>query len=138
MNGKSKETKNADIPIASMIDIVFLLIIFFVVTSTIDKEIQDEAVRLANAPYGKPVSPNPLSVTVNIHKDGSMNIGGHEMSPETFSGILKNISSEYGTDFPVVIRGDKEALHGNIKKVMESVKRTGLYHVKIKALKQKE
>ena len=136
MGKTNRKSKVGDVPIASMIDVIFLLIIFFVVTATIDNEIQDEAVRLAKAPYGKPVTPNRLAVTVNVHKDGSLHVGGHQVSPRTFTEILQTIGSEYGANFPVVIRGDKEALHGNIKEVMESVKKTGLYRVNIQALKE--
>ena len=39
---KPQMDDNAEVPISSMIDVVFLLIIFFVVTAAVDKEVEDE------------------------------------------------------------------------------------------------
>jgi len=52
---KRAQLAEASVPISAMIDIVFLLIIFFVVTASIDKEVEDEMITLSNAPHGKPV-----------------------------------------------------------------------------------
>jgi len=73
MGRRKQPPKDADIPIESMIDIIFLLIIFFVVTASMEKEIQDESIKLTNAPHGKPVKKkdprkqdNPLSPDGNF------------------------------------------------------------------------
>jgi biopolymer transport protein ExbD len=119
-----------------MIDIIFLLIIFFVVTASMDKEIQDENIKLTNAPHGKPIKKkDPRSVTINVRQNGTINVGGQLVSMGTVSNILTNAASQYGTDIPIIIRGDRNAMHGYIKKVLEAVTETKLYHVKFQALK---
>ena len=136
--GKRKKAapNDADIPIESMIDIIFLLIIFFVVTASMDKEIQDENIKLTSAPHGKPIKKkDPRSVTINVRQDGTINVGGQLVSMGTVSNILTNAASQYGTDIPIIIRGDRNAMHGYIKKVLEAVTETKLYHVKFQALK---
>ena len=128
--------KEADVPIESMIDIIFLLIIFFVVTASMDKEIQDENIKLTSAPHGKPIKKkDPRSVTINVRSDGTINVGGQLVSMGTVSNILTNAAHQYGNDIPIIIRGDKYAMHGYIKKVLEAVTETKLYHVKFQALK---
>ena len=44
-------------PITAMIDIVFQLIIYFVVTSSVDKDVVDESIRLAEASHSLPSKP---------------------------------------------------------------------------------
>jgi biopolymer transport protein ExbD len=136
MGKRKAPPKDADIPIESMIDIIFLLIIFFVVTAAMDKEIQDESIKLSNAPHGKPVKQkDPRSVTINVRRNGKINISGQVVSMGAVSDILTNAAAQYGTDIPIIIRGDRNALHGDVKKVLEAVTETSLYKVKFQALK---
>ena len=132
---RNRPKQEAEIPISSMIDIIFLLIIFFVVTTSIDKEIEDEAVRLAKAPHGMPEAKDPRTFVINIHQDGAVNIGGKTVSMGTLSDMLSSAASVHGPEMPIVIRSDKDAYHGDIQKVMQSVTRTKLYRIKFKALK---
>ena len=133
---KQRDNEDADVPISAMIDVVFLLIIFFVVTASMDREIQDENVHLTNAPHGKPVKKkDPRSVTINIRADGTCTISGSKADMHTIENVLKNAANEFGVDIPIIIRADKAVLHGHIKKVMEAITATRLYRVKFQALK---
>lgn len=131
---KKREQQEAEVPISSMIDIVFLLIIFFVVTAAIDKEIQDEKVELANAPHGKPLAKkDPRSVTINVRRNGDFTIGMQVLSSKQISNQLVTAANKWGTDIPIIIRGDRYAQHEYIKEVMEAVTRTSLYKIKFNA-----
>ncbi len=135
---KERDQEDADVPISAMIDVVFLLIIFFVVTATLDRDIEDETIRLCSAPHGKPVKKkDPRTVTINVRSDGTCTISGNVASPETVSNVLKNAANQFGTDIPIIIRADKSVLHGYVKKVMDSITATGLYRIKFQALKEK-
>lgn len=131
---KIESPEEAEIPISSMIDVVFLLIIFFVVTAAIDKEIEDEKVILADAPHGKPLKKkDPRSATINVHKDGSINMSMHPMSLKQVSDQLTIMANKWGVDMPIIVRGDREAQHYYIKQVLEAVTKTKLYKVKFVA-----
>lgn len=133
---RKKEVEEAEIPISSMIDIVFLLIIFFVVTASLDKEIEDEQVEQANAPHGKPLKKkDPRGVTINVRRNGQINVSGQLVSMGVLSDILTNQASKFGNDIPIVVRGDRNVQHGYIQKVMEAVTKTKLYRVKFQAIK---
>jgi biopolymer transport protein ExbD len=139
MAKKQRAVQDAEVPISAMIDIVFLLIIFFVVTAAIDKEMEDEEIKLANSPHGKPVTKkDPRAVTINVRKDGTYNINGQVMNKAQVSNVLKNAASEWGIDIPIIIRGDASAPHGYIKEVMEAVTNTQLYKVKFNAIIQNQ
>ncbi len=135
MAKRGRTQQEAEVPISAMIDIVFLLIIFFVVTASIDKDIQDDKVTLANAPHGKPLTKkNPLQITINIREKGEINIGGMRVNERKLLEFLNNVADRWGKDVPVVIRGDRETQHYYIQKVTEAVKKTNrLYRVKMVA-----
>ena len=136
---KERDQEDADVPISAMIDVVFLLIIFFVVTATLDRDIQDEKVRLASAPHGKPVKKkDPRTVTINVRDDGVCTISGNIADADLVGRVLKNAAAQYGTNIPIIIRADKSVLHGYVKKVMQAITATSLYRIKFQALKEKD
>ncbi len=121
-------------PITSMIDVVFLLIIFFVVTATIDKEVVDESIQLARAKYTDAVEKkDPRTITINVDEDGSMNISMWRVNQTQLTQQLQSAYAKYGNSVPIVIRGDREALYENVEKVMESVGKAGLWRVQLSA-----
>lgn len=135
---KPQMDETAEVPISSMIDVVFLLIIFFVVTASIDKEIEDEKVILARAPLGKekPITKkDPRTLTINVREDGEIWMGMRKVSRAEIKNELDRMKVQYGEDFPIVIRGDHRAQHGYIKEVMDAITDTGLYKVKLDAEK---
>lgn len=136
---RREELEVADIPISSMIDIIFLLIIFFVVTAALDKEVEDEVVKLSKAPHGQPVKKkNPRSLTINVRPDGSMNVGGVVMSTKKIEYTLRTVANKWYSgnpkNLPIIIRGDNRVKHGHIQKAMDAVTNTGLYRVKFMAV----
>ena len=138
-NRKEREQEDADVPISAMIDVVFLLIIFFVVTATLDRDIEDENVHLCSAPHGKPVKKkDPRTVTINVRSDGTCTISGTIADQEMVANVLKNAAHQYGTNIPIIIRADRAVLHGYVKKVMDAITSTGLYRIKFQALKEKD
>ncbi len=121
-------------PITSMIDVVFLLIIFFVVTASIDKEIVDESIQLARAKYTDAVEKkDPRTITINVDEDGSMNISMWRVNQTQLTQQLQAAYAKYGNSVPIVIRGDRDALYENVEKVMESVGKAGLWRVQLSA-----
>ncbi len=136
----------AETPISSMIDVVFLLIIFFVVTAAVDKEIEDEKIILSEAPNGRPATTkiaNPF--VINVHQDGSMKIGLEDIKKGDQDKITQRLNSlildekakgRNPEEINVIIRGDYNAQHGYIKQAMDAVTNTRLlYSVKLNAMR---
>ncbi len=118
-----------------MIDVVFLIIIFFICTIDLEKDKIDKNVRLEWARNAQAVGEeDPLTVTVNVRTDGSVVIGKRKMSPRTFQAILQKTVNRYGTGVPVVIRGDREVLHQHISALTDVCKTVGIWKVKFAAI----
>ena len=118
-----------------MIDVVFQMIIFFICTIDLDKEKFDKNVTLEWARTAEAVEDqDPLTITVNVRQDGVITIGGTRLNPGAFRAILRNAVARYGTRVPVVIRGDRDVLHGRVRELMDACKSVGIWKVSFAAI----
>mgnify|MGYP002641618815 CR=1 FL=1 len=132
---KKHKQEAVETPIASLIDVVFLLIIFFVVTAAVEKDVVDETIKLAQAKNVPAVErKDPRTVTINLQKSGSINIALQTMSLRQLQTILTATRATSGSSVPVVIRSDTETYYSEVDKVMKAIGETGLYRVKLSAV----
>ena len=134
MNPRTSD--NIETPIASLIDIVFLLIIFFVVTSEIEKDAVDETVTLAESNYIDPVTKkDPRTITINMKRTNAKNsllkIATVPLSLSDLSSILRNTIASHGNSVPVVIRADGDIQYSEINRVIDTITGTGLFRIKL-------
>ena len=133
MRKSTEET--LDTPITSMIDVVFLLIIFFVVTSTIEKEAVDESIQLAKSVHLDPVTQkDPRQLIINVQPRGDVTVGS--ALPRTMTQlrvILKNHKNTFCNSAPIVIRADATTQYAEVDKVMVEVGAAGLYKISLAA-----
>lgn len=120
-----------------MIDIVFQMIIFFVLTVEMERDALDERIRLAMSPHGPAVEKkDPRTVTIDVTGRGRLSIGRVPVSPEQLYAIMRRTVGDYGQTTPVVIRGDVDVEHENIKQAMDICTRAGLYRISFAAIKE--
>ena len=109
--------------ITPMIDVVFLLIIFFLVASYFIRSEQSREVSLPEARKGQ--AENQASdrhLTITIEKDGGLSIGGQPLSDATALDRIRSLGAAHaaGTSPPEVrIRSDRAARFGEIRKLIE-------------------
>ncbi|GAA5225059.1 ExbD/TolR family protein [Membranihabitans marinus] len=119
---KKRNKVSAEFSMSSLTDIIFLLLIFFMLTSTL---VSPNALRLT-LPSSSSKTVAPQSYTVSIKEDGKYYLNGKQMS-------LGNIESQLRVDLKqssdkkptVVIAADQQSpLHFTVK-VMDVAKRLG-------------
>lgn len=133
-----KQYPDAKLDMTPMIDIVFQLIIFFVVTVDMQNKALETNVRMAMAPNG-PVEEvkDPRTVVVDVESDGTISIMRTPLNEGQLYSVLKKAVNTSGQSTPIVIRGDYAAKHEVIKKVMDICGRAGLWKLRFAALKEK-
>ena len=123
--------------LTAMIDVVFQLIIFFVCTTNMQNSI-DDRIQLAIAPHGKPVvKKDPREIKIDVDAKGRISIALTYISPDLLKAIVKKSILEYGSDTPIIIRGDNEARHQAIQSAMNACTEAGIYKIKFSVLKEK-
>ena len=133
-----KQYPDAKLDMTPMIDVVFQLIIFFVVTAAMQNKAMETNVRMAMAPNG-PVEEvkDPRTVLVDVVEDGTIQIMKSRISEERLFTVLNNARKTSGQSTPVVIRGDLTTKHEAIKRVMDICGKAGLWKIRFAALKEK-
>ena len=135
-----RKEQNQEVPISSLIDVVFLLIMFFVVTSNIEKEAFDVQVDLVKAQNMKPaVTAPPKRITLNVQADpadpenGIIHVESIPVSPLQLKTALIGFRKMAGSQGVVMIRADKELLFRHESEVIEAIKASGLMNIRIQA-----
>ena len=133
-----KQYPDAKLDMTPMIDVVFQLIIFFVVTAAMQDKAMETNVRMAMAPNG-PVETvkDPRTVTVDVVADGTIQIMKSRISEGQLLTVLNNARKTSGQSTPIVIRGDLTTKHEAIKRVMDICGKAGLWKIRFAALKEK-
>ena len=133
---KLSRDENLEVPLSSLIDIVFLLIIFFVVTSNMDREKIDRDIVLAESNYipRTKAEGTEQKVTVNIRYDKTLDrsyysINGVSMDILEVESTLRRTKAEFGNTIPVIFRADGETPYREIHKINQVIGRIGLYRV---------
>lgn len=122
-------------PVSSLIDVVFLLIMFFVATAKMDQEGFDQNVKLAIAVHMEKITKRANSqFPVSVKADGSVSTGaGSDGTVQGLKNELIRHVAKYGNEVTVIIRADKEAQLSVIEKVMNAVTESGVSSMKISA-----
>ena len=113
-----------------MIDVVFLLIIFFLVSSHLARQEVQMKLPLPDAQSGTQVrDPTLPRVVVNILAGGQIRMTGRQLTLDQFQRRLVERRSKYGQDLEVRIRSDRGVPYRNINPVMRRCAEAGIWNV---------
>jgi biopolymer transport protein ExbD len=112
---KKRRHAGCETDMTPMIDVVFQLIIFFVVAVKLDAQVNREIV-IPIAPHGS--ESDVPSMVVEVDRRGWLSINGAQLSPQRLLEILKTRKDRNGI-FPVLICADRRTEHKDIKTVMD-------------------
>jgi len=116
--------------VAPMADIGFLLIIFFIVTSDLERDAADEQILLPSITNGKPIRLKKAEqLTINIRKTGEITVSGAVVTPETLNSLLDTVSQQWGSAHAVVIRGDRDTEFSETGKVIKMLNKSGFSNI---------
>ena len=132
---RARDDAPLETPVAALIDVVFQLIIFFVVTAAVDRDVVDESIRLAQAKYVPAVEKSdPRTILINVSENGGVNIAMQPLNLVQLQQILTATRTESGDSVPIVIRADGTTLYRQVDGVMQAVGKAGLSRVQLSAL----
>ncbi|MEX0818333.1 MAG: biopolymer transporter ExbD [Pirellulaceae bacterium] len=112
-----------------MIDVVFLLIIFFLVSSHLAKQEAHMELPLPVADSGEEPNDEARRLTLNVTADGSMLLAGRRLDRDELKQRLALARDEHGQDVEIRIRGDRNVPYSAISPIMLSCARAGIWKV---------
>ena len=123
--------EEAEINITPMLDIVFIMLIFFIVTTSFVKEIGIDV----NRPSNKPVETKKSSevVAIRISEIGQISVQNRDVD---IRAVRANIESELATkpDASVVVISDRNADAGLLVRVIDQARVAGAENVSLAAM----
>jgi biopolymer transport protein ExbD len=115
-----------------LVDVVFLLLVFFLVATTFAKEEVEMDLELPEAGSGE-AAEEPHLLIVNVLRDGVLKVDGREVSVDALRQKLR-AAADRNKDQEVQIRGDTDARHGRIVEVVDACLAASLERVSFAAL----
>ncbi len=123
-----EEEEGFEVPLTPLIDIVFLLLVFFLVATSFTRKEIDQKVKLPESEGGTPQAVVRENLIINIREDGTLVVDGRIVEADA----LRILVSEWHARHPdkrVVIRGDGRVPYERVMKVMGLCKSLGVKDV---------
>ena len=120
MRLRQSRREDPDLNMTPLIDVVFLLLIFFMITTTFQKE-SDLELSLPEA-SGEPVEREETAFELVIDKNGHYYVNESKIVGDDVESLKNSIAKSIlgKEDLPFVIRADGEASHQNVIRAMDA------------------
>jgi len=125
-----RRASRVGINMTPMIDVVFQLIIFFLVSSHLAKQEAQLELPLPVAESGAASDESPRRrLTLNVLGDGTLSLSGRTVSGADLTERLRDARREEKGDLEVRIRSDRSVPYRQIQPVLLSCARAGIWNV---------
>jgi len=117
----------AEINVTPLVDVMLVLLIIFMITAPLLAK--GVKVNLPQAKAAVPINQKD-PIMVSVGKDGKLSLGADEVAPEA---LIDGVRAMMGDDASRVvhIRGDTEAVYGQVVAVMDKLATNGITHIAI-------
>lgn len=130
------KNEDAQVDLTPMIDVVFQLIIFFIVTIKMEDTLNEEII-LEDSLHGPEIeSREPYSSVIEIDKRGRFSMNGIPVKQTSLKNMLINKYKRVRRQFPVYVRADYRTKHKDVKKVMDICTGAGIWRINFVAVKE--
>lgn len=134
---RSMQEEAEPLQMAPLIDIVFLTLIFFMVTSvyaTLESEVD---IQLPTADSAKQDERAQGEIFINLRADGTIVVNERTLSVEELQETLNRVAM-YFPGGAVIIRGDRNAVLGHAIQVLDCCRKADIQNVAFAALPEEE
>ncbi len=114
--------------IAPMVDILLVLLGFFMLTWTFARHETELDVQVPTAKEGKEGRRSMGEVILNVKQDGSIVMNHRVLSPEELQSTLTQIAKLY-PDQAIILRGDEKVDYGHIVQTLDICRAANIWNV---------
>ncbi|BFT61919.1 ExbD/TolR family protein [Pseudomonas moorei] len=132
MKFRRKQRENVDINLVSLIDVVFVLLLFFVVTTTFTRETQLR-VDLPEAVSGSPAEDQSKQLDIAISADGVFSVNNQILPKSDLATLMDALQKEAkgDTNRPLSISADGKTQHQSVITAMDAAGKLGFSHLRM-------
>ena len=125
------QRKNASrapaLALTSMLDVIFLLLCFFVTVSVFSQWESEISIKLPNAKTAETPERLPGEIIVNLSKDGKITVNSAALSLGDLGVRLAKVAKFYPGQ-PVIIRADKEVRYEALVELIDTCRSAGIWN----------
>jgi len=131
--------EETEVDMTPMIDVTFLLLIFFVIVSTLTRMETEAEVELPLADQAQTEeAPEVDQLIVNVEKDGDIYIIGQKCTDDQVSAILateakKSKAPDGFSERSIVVRGHEKVKYSRIQWIMKQCLENGIWKLRLAA-----
>ncbi len=128
MKFTSRQPEPASMQLAPMIDIVFLLLIFFIVTWQFTRAETELDVSVPTTEEGAELNRQRGEIVINVMADGAIRVDGTTLDLAQLEAKLRPIAELHEAQ-PVRVRGDSEVRYQRIVEVIAACRKAGIWNI---------
>ena len=131
MKGRRSVTSNdegMDINISPLIDMVFILLIFFIVTSVF---VEETGVEVEKPEAASAVQLEKNSILIAVTSKGQVVYGGKEIGVSGVRAVIRRLTNK--EDMPVIVQVDEGSNAGLVVRVIDESKLGGAKNISLSA-----
>ena len=122
-----QRSKPATLALTSMLDVIFLLLCFFVTVSVFSQWESEISIQLPSAATGEQPERLPGEIIVNLAKDGTIRVNGTSLTLDDLQSRLVKISKFYPGQ-PVIIRADRDTKYESLVALIDSCRAADVWN----------
>ena len=123
--GNAERDAGVSIDLTPIIDMVFLLLVFFLVATTFHQTEREMKIALPFASSSAPISRLLQELVINVDAEGRIYVGGRPTSPDDLRALVTQAVAT-NPEQKVTVRGDRNATYASIVGVLDICKGAGI------------
>ena len=113
--------------LTSMLDVIFLLLCFFVTVSVFSQWENEISIKLPEASTSDEPNRLPGEIVLNLAKDGKVTVNGQVLALDALTARLEKVAKFYPGQ-PVIIRADKEVRYETLVGVIDACRAADVWN----------
>jgi biopolymer transport protein ExbD len=111
-----------------MIDVVFLLLCFFVTSQLFAQWETEIDITLPTARTGQLPQRLPGEIILNLHADGRVVVNGRDLESDALGAMLQQVASLFPGQ-PVLLRADKATAYEQVIRVLDLCRQADIWNI---------
>ena len=134
---KTQPLDEPGIDLTSMLDVVMLLIIFFMIGTRFSEEERQTDILVPTIADNSALTGAPDEIVLNVSESGQVTVKGESLSSETLATMLRSAQAGFPNQ-AVVIRGDGRCRYQQIMDAFSACKEAGIRNISVAHLPRKQ
>jgi len=135
LDPQAQHKPTPSIPIAPLIDIVFITLIFYMTLSIFYQLETELSISVPKAEQSEEVMRSPGEIIINLDREGVVVVNQKTLDYEGLQKMLQRISTLYPNQ-SIIIRADKKTYHESVVKVLDACAAANIWNIAFSTLKE--